>query len=158
MEAELEERGVEMPQFNRLGGMLADQVCFIYANPAISATRTAAYFCYSCTAGTWRGQQRPPASHPPHHQLRGQVTQECGKVQYLSGSGDERRLVDCLRIAAAGLADVGLNDHSPSSPSSSPAPAPQVRQPNSKQYLMVLEAARAEKHTGVLSQAEIQVE
>ena len=33
----------------------------------------------------------------------------------------------------------------------------QVRQHNARQYLLVLESARAEKHSGELSQAEIQV-
>ena len=51
-------------------------------------------------------------------------------------AGDTNRLLDSLRNPAAGLQDI-VSGH--------------VRQ-----YQMVLECARAEKHTGLLSQAEIQ--
>ena len=51
-------------------------------------------------------------------------------------AGDTNRLLECLKNPVAGLRDIVAS--------------------NTRQYQMVLECARAEKHTGLLSQAEIQ--
>ena len=96
MDAELEERGVDMPQFRGLGGMLADQGG---GNKRCRAEAINAII--NCVAG-----------------------------------GEERRLIACLRHHDAGLQEVNAG--------------------HSREYMMVLREARAEKHTGILSQAEIQ--
>ena len=96
MDAELEERGVDMPQFRGLGGMLADQ-----GGGDARSRSEAINSIINCVAG-----------------------------------GEERKLIACLRNKDAGLHEVKAG--------------------HSSEYLMVLQEARAEKHTGVLSQAEIQ--
>ena len=96
MDAELEERGVDMPQFRGLGNLLADQG----GGDAMSRAE-AINAIINCVAG-----------------------------------GEERKLIGCLTNPDAGLRE---------------AKAGHVRE-----YLMVLQEARKEKHTGVLSQAEIQ--
>ena len=96
MDAELEERGVDMPQFRGLGGMLADQ-------------------------GGGDKRSRAEAINAIINSVAG---------------GDDKRLITCLRNPDAGLHEVKAG--------------------HSREYLMVLQEARAEKHTGVLSQAEIQ--
>ena len=135
MEAELEERGVDMPQFRALGPLLSDQVLVVAIVVAVVMVAMVEMVTMVVTPSQGGDTRR--------------LGEAVAAITSCVASGDAAGLVAALRAPAAGLEGV-VPGHA-------------------AQYLMVLQVrpghpsslpstqeARAERHSGLLSQPEVQ--